>query len=125
MSKKPSKGAKKGDDEGPDPSRVTAALQNECDMLQRQIVTEQERQDKAKSNENAYRDRIVELDTEFTEERDKTKKIVDEMKRQYKDMQDRLMEQIITLEAQVAEHETDIQNKDEQISLLDQEIKEE
>lgn len=125
MSKKPSKGAKKGDDEGPDPARVNAALQNECDMLQRMIVTEQERQDKAKSNQKSYDDRILEIDSEFTEEREKTKKIVDDMKRQYKDMQDRLMEQIIALQAQVAEHETDIQNKDEQISLLDQEIKEE
>ena len=125
MSKKGGKGAKKGDDEGPDANRINTALQNEVDMLQRMIVTEQERQDTAKSNTEMYRNRIVELDGEFEQERDKTKKIVDDMKRQYKDMQDRLMEQINELEAQVSGHEADIQNKDEQIALLDQEIREE
>lgn len=94
-------------------------------MLQRMIVSEQEREDKARSNEEAYRNRIIELDQEFTQERDKTKEIVDDMKRQYKDMEGRLMEQINELDTQVSGHKSDIQNKDEQISLLDQEIKEE
>ena len=101
MSKKGGKGAKKGDDEGPDANRINTALQNEVDMLQRMIVTEQERQDTAKSNTEMYRNRIVELDGEFEQERDKTKKIVDDMKRQYKDMQDRLMEQINELETKL------------------------
>ena len=124
MSKK-GKGNKKNDEDGPDPTRINAALKNQNDMLQRMIVTEQERQDKSLSNTQMYNDRIVELDSEFTEERDKTKKIVDDMKRQYADMQDRLMSEINELEAQVNEHDTDINNKDEQISLLEQEIKEE
>ena len=119
------KGNKKGDEEGPDPARINLVLQNECNMLQRQIVSEQERQDTAKSNEEAYRNRIIELDQEFTQERDKTKDIVDDMKRQYKVMEDGFMEKINILEAEVAGHESDIQNKDEQIHLLDQEIKEE
>lgn len=125
MSKKGGKGNKKGDDEGPDANRINTALQNEVNMLKRMIVSEQERQDTAKSNSEMYRNRIVELDGEFSQERDKTKKIVDDMKRQYKEMQDRLMEQINELEAQVSGHEADIQNKDEQIALLDQEIREE
>lgn len=125
MSKAKGKGKAKGDDSAPDPTRINTALQIECAMLQKQIVSEQEREDNAKSNEEAYRNRIIELDQEFTQEREKTKEIVDDMKRQYKDMQERLMEQINELETQVSGHEADIQNKDEQISLLDQEIKEE
>ena len=113
MSKKGGKGNKKNDDEGPDAARINTALQNEVNMLQRMIVSEQERQDTAKSNKEAYRNRIVELEKEFSQERDKTKTIVDDMKRQYKDMQDRLMEQINELETQVAGHEADIQNKEE------------
>lgn len=125
MSKKAGKGAKKDDGEGPDAARINTALKNEGGMLQRMIVSEQERQDTAKSNEEGYKNRIIELDGEFTKEREQTKKIVDDMKRQYKDMQDRLMEQINELESHVSEHESDIQNKDEQISLLDQQIREE
>mgnify|MGYP006279627569 CR=1 FL=1 len=125
MSKKGGKGQKKGDDEGPDPNRVNTALKNECDMLRRQIVTEQERQDKAESNKEEYRDRIIELDSEFEEERDKTKKIVDDMKRQYKEMQDELMQKINSLELKVSTHEKEIEEKDEEITKLDKEIKEE
>ena len=51
--------------------------------------------------------------------------IVDDMKRQYKDMQDRLMEKINELQTEVSGHEDDIVAKDEEIALLDQEIKEE
>ncbi len=47
------------------------------------------------------------------------------MKRQYKDMQDRLMEKINELQTEVSGHEDDIVAKDEEIALLDQEIKEE
>ena len=123
MSKK--NAGKKNDDDGPDPNRINTALKAECDMLQRQIVTEQERQDKAKSNENDLRDRVIELDSEFTEKREETRKIVDDMKRQYQTMQDDLMGQIVKLEKQVDDNEADIKNKDDQIFLLDQEIKEE
>ena len=125
MSKKGGKGASKDDGEGPDATRINTALKNEGEMLQRMIVSEQERQDNAKSNEEGYKNRILELEGDFTKERENTKKIVDDMKRQYKDMQDRLMEQINELDSHVFEHESDIQNKDEQISLLDQQIKEE
>uniref|UniRef100_A0A7S3J1E4 Dynein regulatory complex protein 12 n=1 Tax=Euplotes harpa TaxID=151035 RepID=A0A7S3J1E4_9SPIT len=47
------------------------------------------------------------------------------MKKVYITMQKDLMDKINDLEAQVSEHEADIQNKDELISALDQEIKEE
>ena len=119
------KGAKKNDDEGPDPNRINTALKTECDFLKAKIVSEQERRDKAESNQKAFRDRIVELDEEFTDERDKTKKIVDDMKRQYKTMQDDLNEKITNLEGQANEHESDIKAKDDNISLLEQQIKEE
>ncbi len=73
MSKNKGKGAKKGDDEGPDAARINTALENNCKMLQRMIVSEQERQDTAKANQEAYRERMIELDGEFKSEREKTK----------------------------------------------------
>ena len=115
----------KNEDEGPDPNRINIALKNEGELLQRMIVSEQERQDSAKFNENELRNRLKELEIKRTQEEDRTKKIVDDMKRQYKIMQDDYEAKIETNEKEVAEQEADIQRKDEQIALLEQEIKEE
>ena len=115
----------KAEEEGLDPNRINIALKNEWELLQRMIVSEQERQDSAKYNENELRNRLKELEIKRTEEEDRTKKIVDDMKRQYYDLQVKLNKQIDDNQAQVTQFEADIQNKDEQIALLEQEIKEE
>lgn len=82
MPAKGKKGAKK-DEDGPDAAKINYALEAHHMAMQEKIVTEEERQDRAKASTNEMRTRMVDLKDEFTDLRSNTKTVVDDLKRQY------------------------------------------
>ena len=97
----PKKKPNKKDEEGPDPAKINYAPEAHLGAMKERIVTEEERRDRAKASENDMRNRIVELNDDFSELRVGTKSTVDDLKRQYKDMEDSLMEKITKLDTEV------------------------
>jgi len=76
------------------------------------LVIEQEKADKSKVSENSLRDRIIELDKAFSNEKDKLYNVTTEMNKQYKQMQDALLTDINELKFGV-------KKKTEMIGLID------
>lgn len=75
-------------------------------------MEEQDRADRAKAGENELKARVLELEQDYKDEKDKLFCIVSDMTRQYKQMQDELLKEINELKKTVIE-------KDEIISKGD------
>ena len=69
------------DDDGPNPEKVNFALEAYMESLQQRIVAEEERQDRAKDDENELWNDEVGLGDDFKSLRKETKEITTDLKR--------------------------------------------
>eukprot|EP00743_Colponemidia_sp_Colp-15_P001143 GILK01001255.1.p1 GENE.GILK01001255.1~~GILK01001255.1.p1 ORF type:complete len:202 (+),score=58.52 GILK01001255.1:29-634(+) len=104
------KAGKPGDpEESPlDPAELNKYLELQVQTLQRKLMMKTEDALRARASENELRSRVMELDRDFNEEQQRTFDITSDMTRQYKAMQEELLNRINQLENTVADQKEDL-----------------
>ncbi|MBS1889936.1 MAG: hypothetical protein JST59_01470 [Actinobacteria bacterium] len=91
-------------------------LNNKIHTLQKQLVTEQEKADGIRGAENELRERVMYLDKDLNNEKDKLKTITTAMTHQYKQMQKEYGDELNSLTKKIGERENDLKKSEEQIT---------
>ena len=88
--KKKAEKKKGGDDDGDNPAQMNAALDAAVESLKIKLVLEQERKDKSLSSEHDVQENEKVLLDSLSKQKSETKECVEEMTKQYKEMENRL-----------------------------------
>lgn len=113
--KKPAKGGKGGDDEGPDQAEMNGILEAQVESLKQRLVMQQERYNRSMAKQEEIQIEEGKMDEEMTKHKGQTFEMVKSMTHTYREMEK-------GLQTTIDNHQIRVRGQDEQKRRLKEEI---